>query len=181
MPHASVGSLTLQEDVPMESRIKVVGHPVHPILIVFPFGLFASALIFDIAYVLTSNADLATFSFWALIGGLIGGLAAAVFGFVDWLAIPGGTRAKRIGAWHGGGNLVVVAVFLFSLLSRWSHPAYLPEVLPAILALVGGGLALVTTWLGGELVYRMGVGIDTGANLDASNSIAEDGVVSVRT
>ena len=53
----------------MESRIKIAGHPVHPMLIVFPLGLLATAVIFDIAYVITRNADLSVFSFWALVAG----------------------------------------------------------------------------------------------------------------
>src|SRR3954454_15739137 len=44
-------------------------------------------------------------------GGIVGGLIAAVFGLIDWLAIPAGTRAKAIGAWHGGGNVLVVLLF----------------------------------------------------------------------
>lgn len=88
----------------MESRIKVLGHPVHPMLIVFPLGLLATAVIFDVLNLATSKADLATFSFWAVAAGLVGGLLAAMFGLIDWLAIPKGTRAKRIGAFHGGGT-----------------------------------------------------------------------------
>ena len=91
----------------VETRIKLLGHPVHPMLIVFPLGLLSTAVLFDVVYVLTGNADLATFSYWALAAGLAGGLLAAVFGLIDWLGIPDDTRAKRIGAMHGTGNLVV--------------------------------------------------------------------------
>src|SRR5215211_6343504 len=101
----------------MESRIKLFGHPVHPMLIVYPLGLLSTAVLFDLLYIATANADLAAFSFWALVAGLVGGLAAAIFGLIDWLGLPKGTRAKRIGAFHGGGNLVVVALFALSLLS----------------------------------------------------------------
>jgi uncharacterized membrane protein len=163
----------------VESRVKLLGHPVHPMLIVYPLGLLSAAVVFDIAYVATGNIDLSTFSFWALIAGLAGGLAAALFGLIDWLGIPKGTRAKRIGAFHGVGNLVVVALFALSLLARWSSPAYLPDVLPLVLGVLGGGLALVTAWLGGELVYRLRVAVDDDANLDATNSIAREGVVEV--
>jgi uncharacterized membrane protein len=163
----------------MESRIKLVGHPVHPMLIVFPLGLLATAAIFDVFYVVTGDTDLSTFSFWALIAGLVGGLIAAIFGLIDWLGIPTGTRAKRIGAFHGGGNLVVVALFALSLLTRWSRPGYLPDLLPMILGLVGVGVALVTAWLGGELVFRLRVGVDDDADLDAANSIAREGVAKV--
>jgi uncharacterized membrane protein len=163
----------------MESRIKVLGHPVHPMLIVYPLGLLSSAVVFDIVYLATNNADLAIFSFWALAAGLLGGLAAAIFGLIDWLAIPKGTRAKRIGAFHGAGNLVVVLLFAVSFLMRIDRPAYLPDVLPFLVAFVGAGIALVTAWLGGELVYRLRVAVDDDADLDASNSLTREGAVDV--
>jgi uncharacterized membrane protein len=163
----------------MESRIKLFGHPVHPMLIVYPLGLLSAAVIFDVLYLATKNDDLATFSFWAMAAGLVGGLAAAIFGLIDWLAIPKGTRAKRIGAFHGGGNLIVVLLFVVSFLMRTNRAAYLPDTLPFIVALVGAGIALVTAWLGGELVYRLRVAVDDDAGLDASNSLAREGVVDV--
>ena len=165
----------------MESRVKLLGHPIHPMLIVFPLGLLATAVIFDILYVMTGNADLATFSFFALIAGVVGGLLAAVFGLLDWLKIPKETRARRIGAIHGVGNVVVVGLFALSLVARWGDPAYLPDSLPLVVGLLGAALALFTAWLGGELVYRLRVAVDDDANLNASNSISREGIAEVRT
>ena len=165
----------------MESRLKLLGHPIHPMLIVFPLGLLATAVIFDILYVATGDGDLATFSYYALIAGVIGGLLAAVFGLLDWTKIPKDTRARRIGAIHGGGNVVVTGLFLLSLLSRWGDADYLPNTLPLILGLLGAVLALFTAWLGGELVYRLRVAVDDDANLNASNSISREGIAEVRT
>ena len=165
----------------MESRVKLLGHPIHPMLIVFPLGLLATAVIFDILYAITGNADLATFSFFALIAGVVGGLLAAVFGLLDWLKIPKETRARRIGAIHGVGNVVVVGLFALSLVARWGDPAYLPDTLPLVVGLLGAALALFTAWLGGELVYRLRVAVDDDANLNASNSISREGIAEVRT
>lgn len=164
----------------METRIKLFGHPVHPMLIVYPFGLLSTAVIFDVLYVVTGNGDLAIFSFWAVAAGLIGGLAAAIFGLIDWLAIPKGTRAKRIGAFHGGGNVVVIALFVLSFLARMNSAQYLPNATPLIFGVLGAGLALVTAWLGGELVYRLRVAVDDDANLDAPNSLAQEPMVDIR-
>jgi uncharacterized membrane protein len=165
----------------MESRLKLLGHPIHPMLIVFPLGLLATAVIFDIVYVASGNADLATFSYFALIAGVVGGLLAAVFGLLDWMKIPKDTRARRIGAIHGVGNVVVTGLFLLSLLTRWGDPEFLPGTLPLILGLLGAVLALFTAWLGGELVYRLRVAVDDDANLNASNSISREGIAQVRT
>src|SRR4051794_34613244 len=92
----------------MESKVKFLGHPVHQMLIVFPLGLLVMAVIFDILYIATQNAAFALVAFYDISAGLIMGLVAAVFGFLDWLNVPGDTRAKNIGMFHGLGNVVVV-------------------------------------------------------------------------
>jgi hypothetical protein len=99
-------------------------------------------------------------------------LLAALSGCWDWLHIPGDTRARAIGAWHGGGNVVVVVLFIVSWLLRReaTGPEYRPNGLPFVLEVVGVLLALVTGWLGGELVKRLGVGVDEGAHLNVPNS-----------
>ena len=163
----------------MESRIKLAGHPVHPMLVVLPLGLFSTAVVFDIIYLITNDRVFADVSFWEITAGIVGGLLAAVFGLLDWSAIPKGTRAKRIGLMHGTGNVVIVALFLVSWLLRLSDHAYAPNVLPFLLGLVAVLGALVTAWLGGELVFRLGVAVDRDAGLDASNSLDAHGPVAV--
>jgi uncharacterized membrane protein len=164
----------------MESRVKLLGHPIHPMLIVFPLGLLSTAVVFDILYVITANEGLATFSFWAILAGIIGGLVAAIFGTIDWLGLPRDTRARSIGFMHGVGNLVIVGLFILSWLLRLDDPAYLPSVVPMLIGLVGAAMALVTAWLGGELVYRLRVAVDPDAHLDAPSSLQADGVTKVK-
>ena len=156
----------------MESRVKLLGHPIHPMLIVFPLGLLVIAVIFDILYALRQNSTFALVAYYNIAAGIIGGLIAAVFGFLDWLAIPGGTRAKRIGLAHGGGNVVVVVLFAISWLIRRGDPNHLPSSAAFIVALLGLALGTITAWIGGELVDRLGVGVDRGANLNAPNSLS---------
>jgi uncharacterized membrane protein len=162
----------------METRVRLLGHPIHPMLIVLPLGLFAVGVVFDVIYLITGTATFAEVAFWNITVGIIGGLLAAVFGFIDWLGIPKGTRAKRIGLWHGGGNFVIVLLFIVSWLLRLRDHAYGSNLLPFVLGLVGVLLALVTAWLGGELVYRLRIGVDDDASLNATNSISREGVVS---
>lgn len=154
----------------MESRAKLFGHAIHPILIVFPFGLLGTAVIFDIIYLIWGSGLMAQVSFWMMTAGIIGGLLAAPFGFIDWMAIPNGTRAKTIGAAHGITNVVVLLLFVAS----WGMRSTLPEqptTLASILSFVGLAAAMLGGWLGGELVERLGVGVDEGANLNAPNSL----------
>lgn len=155
----------------MESRAKLFGHAIHPMLIVFPLGLLATALIFDLIYWSTFNETWAIVAYWMIAAGIIGGLLAAIFGFIDFLAIPSGTRAKSIGLLHGLGNVIVMLLFIGSWLLRRPNPAN-PDTLAILLSLGGVVLALVTGWLGGELVERLGVGVDEGANLNSPNSLS---------
>lgn len=157
----------------MESRARLFGHPIHQMLIVFPLGLLGMAVIFDIIRLAGGNVGLATASYHMIAAGVITGLIAAAFGFVDWLAIPPNTRAKRIGRWHAIGNVVIVILFAVSWWLRRPDPAA-PSTLAFVLALVGLLLALVTGWLGGELVDRLGVGVSDGANLDAPSSLSHE-------
>ena len=154
----------------MESRAKLFGHPIHQMLVVFPLGLLATALLFDVVHMVTGNGYWSEIAYWMIAAGVITGLLAAPFGFIDWLGIPGGTRAKRIGALHGIGNVIVVLLYAGSWLLRMTDPR-LPTGGAYALAFVGGGLALLTGWLGGELVDRLGIGVDEGAHVNAPSSL----------
>jgi uncharacterized membrane protein len=162
----------------MESRAKLFGHAIHPILIVYPLGLLSTAVIFDIIYLVTADTRWATVSFWMIAAGVVGGLLAAVFGLIDYLNIPNGTRAKRIGLLHGLTNFFVMVLFAVSLYLRSSLYLSngLPETPPTLalaLSFIGVGAALLGGWLGGELVERLGVGVAENANLNAPNSLTQ--------
>lgn len=154
----------------MESRAKLFGHPIHQMLIVFPLGLLAMAVIFDILSAILNEPRWTGMAFYMIGAGIVTGLIAAVFGLIDFLAIPSGTRAKRIGALHGVGNLFVVLLFAGSWFLRWPGPEN-PSALAYLFSYAGAALSLITAWLGGELVDRLGVGVDEGANLNAPSSL----------
>lgn len=155
----------------MRSHARLLGHPVHQMLVVFPLGLLATAVVFDLIYLGTDNEVMAAVSYWMMASGIVGALLAAPFGFIDWRHIPAGTRAKRIGAMHGLGNMVVSALFVVSWLVRDTD--YAPGLGAMVWSFAGAALALVTAWLGGELVDRLSVGVDEDAGLDASSSLRE--------
>jgi uncharacterized membrane protein len=156
----------------MESRVKLLGHPVHPMLIVLPLGLFIAAVVFDALHLWLGSVNFPAVAYWNIAGGIMGGLLAAVFGLIDWLAIPSGTRAKRIGLLHGISNVIVVGLFAIVWWMRSNAVGTAPTTnvfLVEVGALVLGGVA---GWLGGELVDRLGVGVDDGAHLQAPSSLS---------
>ncbi|HEX6637255.1 MAG TPA: DUF2231 domain-containing protein [Steroidobacteraceae bacterium] len=158
----------------MEARAKMMGHPVHQMFIVFPLGLLGMSVIFDFVYFGTDDMLFSVVAYWMMVAGIVGGLVAAPFGLIDWSAIPRGTRAKRIGAMHGLGNVIVLLLFLGSVLLRDGAEAP-PPTAAYVCSFLGVLLSLATAWLGGELVDRLGVGVHDGANLDAPSSLAHTG------
>lgn len=155
----------------MESKAKLFGHSIHAMLIAFPVGLFATAIVFDVVHLVSSGSQWTIVSYWMIIAGIIGGLAAALFGYIDYRGVPMGTRAQRVGRLHGLGNMVVVVLFFVSYWFRRETPDQ-PPTIAFIFSFIGIMLAAVTAWLGGELVERMGVGVDDGANLNAPSSLS---------
>lgn len=153
----------------MKSRATFLGHSVHQMLIVFPLGLLATSVIFDLIHLAGDDPSMNLVAYWMLTSGIIGAFAAIPFGLIDWGAIPGGTRAKRIGLIHGGGNLIVSLLFIIGWVLR--RPDTPPPTLAMICSFAGAALALVTAWLGGELVSRLAVGVYDDAGLNASNSL----------
>jgi uncharacterized membrane protein len=154
---------------------KLLGHYVHPMLVVFPLGLFVTAIVFDVLHFVTGTPLWSIVSYWMIAAGIIGGLLAAVFGLLDWLSLTSGSRAYRIGLLHGLGNVIVVALFAISWWLRRNDPGQ-PSVIAFVLVAAGGGLGLVTGWLGGELVERLGIGVDEGAHPNAPSSLKTDTV-----
>ena len=155
----------------MGSPVKAFGHVIHPMLIPFPIGLLATAVVFDIVYLSTDRPGFAVAAAYMIGAGVIGGLLAAPFGWWDWFQIPSGTRAKNVGLIHGLGNIVVVVLFLVSWFLRAAQ-GWDPTAWALVCSFVAVALAVVTAWLGGELVERMGVSVDEGAGPDAPSSLS---------
>ena len=134
----------------MEPRTQIFGQSIHRILIVFPLGLLATSFLFDVAWVVTAHPRLATTAWWMIVAGVVGGGVAALFGTADWLSLPRGTRAWRIGAWHGGGNLLVAALFALSWALRRDAPEH-PEAVAIALSACGVMLTVIAGWLGSHV------------------------------
>lgn len=145
---------------PVPSRASVAGHPIHPMLIPLPIGLLVAALASDIAYTVTDRELFAEMAVWLVGGGLLTGALAMVAGAVDFFLIERArrSRAGKVHAWGNGVVLAVAAVNLATRLLLGAEAAIVPWGL-ALSALTGLLLA-VTGWYGGELSYRLQVGVD---------------------
>lgn len=136
------------------------GHPFHPILVTVPIGAWIASIAFDIGSRFADDADVfATGAYWLVALGIAGALAAAVFGFLDLLAIPKGTPAFRTGLTHMALNLAVVVAFVVSFLVRHGGIDDPAETSIGLIVLSAVSLAALglSGWLGGKLTYRYGV------------------------
>jgi uncharacterized membrane protein len=136
------------------------GHPFHPVLVPVPIGAWIASLAFDVGSRVADNPDVfGQGAYWLVILGIVGALAAAVFGFLDLFAIPTGTRAFRNGLTHMSLNLVVVGLFAVSALIRHDDHEMPGETSAGLIALSIVALALLGAagWIGGRLAYRYGV------------------------
>lgn len=161
----------------MDARVKALGHPVHPMLVVFPVALFVTGTLFDLFELITGNGTFAEVGFWPISVGLIGGVLAAVAGFADWTKIPAGTRAKRIGRVHGLLNAAVLVLFVIAWAVRLDNTHHAASGGTFAVQVIGVVLLGASAWLGGELVDRLGIGVHDDAHPDAPSSLAAEGRV----
>ena len=140
------------------------GHPLHPFLVPLPIGAFVSSLIFDIlSWTRPGELPWLVDGAWWLIGvGLIGAGIAAVFGVVDILHIPRGSRPWRVALAHSVLNVGVAVVFLIGYGWRAGDHVELDKTRSGQLALSGVavGLLVVAVLLGQTLTYRFGMQVE---------------------
>ena len=135
---------------------RIAKHPIHPMLVVLPLGLWVAALVFDVIYAITGHPSLRTAAFWNVGAGVVGALLAAIPGFVDWYGMTG--RAGRLATYHMLLNLGAVAIFAVNWFVRTRVAS--GSSWPLILSIVGVIGVGISGWLGGELVYVHRVGVE---------------------
>ena len=140
------------------STANIAGHPLHPILITLPIGLFIGTFLFDIVFWQTSRDVFATAALWLLGAGLVGAALAAVTGLVDFF---GDDRIRNLGdAWqHAIGNVIMVLIQLFSFYQRYRYGTSAVVPVGLVLSLISVLIMLFTGWKGGEMVFRHRVAV----------------------
>jgi uncharacterized membrane protein len=138
----------------MESRLRIADQAVQPVLVMFPLGLFAMAVLFDLGNLLGGPDLLGALAYWNIVAGLVGGVLAALAGAVDLMFVANGTPAKRAGVLRSLVNMGVLILFAVILMLR----------MRAADRVAGGGLlavellalaaAVFGAWFGGELADR---------------------------
>lgn len=151
----------------MVSRASFLKHPLHPMLIPFPIALWIFSLISDVVYSLGWGGSLwHDMAFYTMAGGIVGALAAAVPGLIDYLSMSD-QETSKIAKAHMIINLTVVGIFIANL---WLRTIFAPGAgLPVVLSGIGVVLLGFSGWLGGELVYVHGVGVESSVERSRSH------------
>ena len=143
----------------MSTPASVRNHPIHPMLVVFPIGLWIFSLVCDAIYHLgPHNPFWKSVAFYSMAGGVIGSVLAAIPGFIDYLSLRN-RQVRKIATTHMVLNLLVVAMFLFNLGIRYNASAD-SEPFSVVLSIVAIVCLAVSGWLGGSLVYVHGVAVE---------------------
>jgi len=140
---------------------RLFGHPVHPMLVHFPTALFTAGFLFSLAGYLFSDTGFVTSAFYSIGFGLVTGLAAGIFGFIDYIKLADRETEFKIASWHSALQLFVLTVFTVIFISKYPEYPDLTIPGPATLGVMGAALVVmgVANYLGGDLVFRHGVGI----------------------
>ncbi|GIW54522.1 MAG: hypothetical protein KatS3mg082_0926 [Nitrospiraceae bacterium] len=148
----------------MKSRLQFRGHPIHAMMVGFPIGLYPTALVCDVLYLLLRDAFWFRTAYWALVFGVVTHLGAAATGFPDFLTIirerMAAVRHPALSHLVFGVGLLVIQGLNLAVRNGGDLPASGSVALPVIVNVIGAALTGVQGWYGGELVYRHFVGID---------------------
>ena len=147
----------------MASAASIGGHPIHPMIVPFPIGLWVFSLVADVIFLWRGNLVWRDYiAFYALLGGIIGAAAAAVPGLIDWLSLKN-PKVVKIANWHARLNVIALLVFAASFYLRTTSGAALVNgsyTIPLALSVLGVILISISGYLGGEMVFKHGVAVD---------------------
>jgi uncharacterized membrane protein len=146
----------------MASPASVGGHPLHPMLIPFPIALWVFSFIMDVLFLWRGDGLWYLLAKYTLAGGIVGALAAALPGIIDYFGIKD-RKVSKVAAWHARINVLATLVFAVSLFFRTRYGVdYVGGSISIPTALSGFGVLLIAIsgWLGGELVYKYGVSVE---------------------
>jgi len=132
-----------------------LGHPLHPVITDIPLGAWTLAVIFDIIYLFNRTTTWTTAADLSIIIGVVAALGAAVTGYTDWNETI--DRERRVGVAHGLINTLVLIIYVASLIVRGAGGN---RGLGIVLALVGYALVISAAYLGGEMVFSIGTGVN---------------------
>ena len=145
-------------DSGITSSINIAGHPIHPVLVIFPVAFLVGAAGTDIGYWLTSDPFWARASLWLICIGFLSGILAGITGFLDFSRIKR-VRDRSAGWLHMTGNIAALVLSLINWVMRLGDPAAPIFPVGITLSIIVATLLGISGWFGGELTFRHKVGV----------------------
>ena len=163
----------------MRNTTRFMGHPLHPILIPFPIALWIFSLVSDLLFVMGMGGTIwRDVAFYTMVGGLAGGIFAAIPGYLDSRSVRE-QPAADLAWWHMVINLTVIGLYALNVLLRYADNTAV--AVPILLSIVGVGLMSVSGWLGGEMVYVHGVAVEPASAKRREPALSREGNIRKRT
>ena len=159
----------------MKASASIGGHPIHPMLIPFPIGFWVFAMVADILFIWRGNPAWQSVAFYCIAGGILGAAAAAAFGLIDLFGVKN-PKVFRVGVMHAGFNVAALLIFILNFYLRTDAGTQTVGVnssIPLLLSVIGVLVLCGSGWLGGELVFRYGLGVATEPEAGAQPEEAE--------
>lgn len=140
---------------------RFMGHPIHPMLVHFPSALFSISLVFDAAGLYLAKESFFTASIYCIGAGLTGGLLAGLFGFIDYVKLTNRETVFQKASWHAIIQFSVLIIFgiIFGFRYQTLQESAAPCIWQLVASTVGVLMMLTGNYLGGDLVFRDGVGV----------------------
>jgi len=138
---------------------RIHGHPIHPMLVAFPIGLWVFSFVCDIVYVTVGGPAWSGAAFLTILGGIVGAVAAAIPGLIDFWSLRS-PNAFKMALSHMALNVLALTVFIVSAFSRGVGAPYSISMTASAVGVVA---LMFSGWLGGELVYVRGIAVQSGA------------------
>lgn len=140
--------------------MRLVNHPVHPMLVHFPVVAWTGAVAMDWSIRIWGFPILAMVGSGCVAAGLAMGALAMLPGFIDYTALPSQHPAQKTAVAHLSVMGMAWLLFLISLILRAFAPEKPPSILTVVADAAGFIVMLFGAWLGGTLVYHFRVGVD---------------------
>jgi uncharacterized membrane protein len=140
--------------------IRILGHPLHSMLVHFPVALFPFSVVMDGIALAQKEPVYAAAGFFAAIGGVVIGAVAAIFGLLDFIRISSSHPAYNKALIHLSLNVVWMMSFIYLIAVRWRFCPDVP-IFGLLEITIGAATVLgmaVSNYLGGDLILRHGIG-----------------------
>jgi uncharacterized membrane protein len=106
----------------VDTRLRISGHSIQPVLVTFPVGLFVCAALFDLARLVGAVPIMGEVGYWTVVAGLVAAALTLVAGLVELWDVPEQSPLRRPVVTLLLVNGAMAGMFLLGCLMRAALP-----------------------------------------------------------